>query len=198
MLSKLGNDSEVYRLCESMLADKDIAIEQLRNELACAKKELSNANYKVQNLQTSFDKAKEEIDSTLHFSLSESDLYDSEIKDVVLKVLQKEFDSFSDDVKVQRSRKYTVLGDILANNEISNNHVELIDTLKSAFKDGSLTKEGINDLQAAGFDVEKGKEHYHVTFNGDNRYKGIFAVTPSDNRASKNGVAELAKLLFGC
>lgn len=197
MLSKIGSDTEVYKLCESMLADKDAAINQLKNELSNAKRDLSSANCKIQNLQNSFDKVRDSADKTVHLELTENEWYAHEIRDIVLKVLQKEFDSIGNDPKVQRSRKYTVLKDILDHNEPDASHVDFVNVLKSAFKDGSLTKEGISALQAAGFNVTKGKEHYHVTFNNDDRYIGIFAVTPSDVRASKNGVSEFSNLLFG-
>lgn len=197
MMSKLGSDSEIYKICESMLADKDSIIQQLQSELDKAKTDLSNAKCKAQNLQESFDKTRAELDKSVEFELTEDDLYDDEIKTVILKVLQKEFDNIKDDANAQRSRKYDVLKDILDHNFPCDTDTRLIECIRSAFKDGNLTKEGIGCLQASGFKVSKGKEHYHITLHNDDRYMAVFAVTPSDNRASKNGTAEFAKLLFG-
>ena len=119
--------------------------------------------------------------------------------DVVLKILQKEYDSMKDDINLSRSRKANVLKDVLEHNFPSGTDTKYTELLKSAFNDGALTKEGIGRLQAVGFMISKEERNAHWQFKfGDDRYVAIFSATPSDKaRSVKNFVSGYSNILFG-
>lgn len=194
-------DEEFTKLCEEMLNDKDAELKQLRNEITELKQSLMTANAKAESLQGSFDKFSEDKEGeVLDLSVTETDLYAGERKDVILKVLQKEYDAMKDDSNLSRSRKFDVLSDVLEHNFPSETDAELIDCIRGAFKDGALSGAGIGRLQAAGFVVEKNgnQAHYRINLNGDERYEAIFSATPSDKaRGTKNLVSDFTNILFG-
>lgn len=201
MFAKLG-DNEATRICEEMIQDRDLRIKQLENDLRETKKLLSVARSKADNLQGQFDAKSADNDDPAGepFSFTEKPLYEGEIKDVILRVLQKEYDSIKDDTTIARSRKCHVLKDILDHNFPCTTGIELDKCIRGAFDDGVLTGVGIGRLQASGFVVEKTdrQAHYRVTLGGDDRYVMMVASTPSDKaRGAKNAVSNFCNLLFG-
>lgn len=199
MISKLGGgDSELSRLCEEMLNDKDSEIRALKEELTVAKQELMAVNAKAANLQDGFNKS-DSIDRGVVFEVVENNLYEDEIKTVILKVLQKERDSMKDDANLSHSRKFDILSDILDHNFPCTTDADLIECIRSTLKDGTLTREGIGCLQASGFEVEKSDRngHYKVSYKGDKRYTTVVSSTPSDRRGGKNSISEFVNVLFG-
>ncbi|MBO5435134.1 hypothetical protein J6A31_04860 [bacterium] len=198
-LSQLGEDSELSQLCESMLAEKDNQIDALKSEISTLKNQLMTSKAKAENLQNSFDKS-DDMDKHLSLKVTESELYEGELKTVVLKILQKEYDSMKDDPNLSSCRKFDVLGDILDQNFPCTTDIDLIECIRGAFKDGVVTREGVGRLQSSGFVVEKNDKqaHYRVTLNGDDRYYATFASTPSDKaRGYKNAIADFSNTLFG-
>lgn len=199
MLSKFS-DSEMAKLCEDMLADKDSEIRKLRSQI----EELSYLKYeavaKAEGLKNNLETKQAESQKSLGFEITESDLYDGEISTVILKVLQKEYDNMKDDPNLSKCRKFDVLSDILDHNFPCTTDADLVECIRSAFKDGVLTKEGIGRLQSSGFTIVKAARnaHYRVTYNNDDRYVCMFSATPSDKkRSAKNCVADFANVLFG-
>lgn len=198
-LSKLGDDSELSRLCEEMLKEKDNEISALNDQLSELKRELYQANNKASSLEYNLESQSEDSGKTVVFEVTESDLYDGEIKSVVRKVLQKEYDSMKDDPNLSSSRKFDVLSDILDHCFPCTTDADLVRCIRRAFNDGVLTREGIGCLQSSGFEVEKGENgHYKVSFGKDKRYSTVFSSTPSDkSRGAKNCVSDFVNVLFG-
>lgn len=194
-------DEEFAKICEDMLNDKDAELKQLRQELASAKQQLNTVTAKADSLQGGFQKINEEkVGDSIEFDVTDKELYTDERKDVILKVLQKEYDAMKDDANLSRSRKFDVLGDVLEHNFPSETDTELTQCLRDAFKDGALSRSGIGCLQAAGFVVEKSgnQAHYRINFGGDERYEATFSSTPSDKaRGTKNLVSDFSNVLFG-
>jgi hypothetical protein len=184
-----------------MLKDKDDEVRELKKELAEVKQQLLTASAKAESLQGNFNKYNDDkSENILGFEMTETDLYTDERKDVILKVLQKEYDAMKDDSNLSRSRKFDVLSDVLDHNFPSETDAELVECIRGAFKDGTLHGAGIGRLQAAGFVVEKSgnQSHYRINFNGDQRYEAVFSSTPSDKaRGTKNLVSDFTNVLFG-
>ena len=199
-LKRLGGDNgELSAVFESLLQDKDNEIEALKKQVDELKKEAYNSSVKLDSMQTSFDKQQDGSAADIAFGSDESDLYPEERKDVILKVLQKEYDMMKDDVNLSKSRKADVLKDVLVHNPFSGTDGEITKTLKGAFNDGALTREGIGCLRSLGFVVEKDNGgHYKIALNGDERYQGVYSSTTSDKaRACKNFISDFTNILFG-
>jgi hypothetical protein len=195
---KNSTDSEFVELCEEMLAEKDAEINAMKQELDAMKQELSVSRAKSASLQDSFDKTEGTSQNAIEFETDERDLYPNERKDIILKILQREYDMIKDDANAGTSRKADVLRDVVEHNFPSGTDTRLIDTIKRVLKDGTLSKEGIGCLQDIGFGVGKtGGDHYKMVFSEDDRYSFICSNTPSDNRAAKNLISDISNTLFG-
>lgn len=195
---KNSTDSEFVELCEEMLAEKDAAIDAIKKELDTVKQELSASRAKSANLQEGFEKSGDVNQNAIVFDMDEKDLYPDERKDIILKILQKEYNMIKDDANAGTSRKCDVLRDVVEHNFPSGTDTGLIDTIKRVLKDGVLSKEGIGCLQDIGFGVGKtGGDHYKLIFGDDDRYSFICANTPSDNRGAKNLISNISNTLFG-
>ena len=199
MFAKFSRDDDFSRLCEDMINDKDAEIAHLKEELNSVKQQLMVSRAKAENLQNSFDKS-DTAGNSVALQVTESNLYDGELKTIVLKVLNKELESIRYDPNMSVSRKCDVLKDIMEHNSVNTTEAELIECFKNAFNDGVLTREGIGRLQASGFTVEKDgrASHYKVMLGDDDRYSCIVSNTPSDkSRSLKNSVSEFSNVLFG-
>lgn len=195
-LSKLSND-ELSGMFESMLGDKDREIARLKDEIKDLRRAAINADAKAENLKNSLENT-ERDGKTVDFSVTESDLYEGELQTVVLKVLQKERDSMKDDPNASGSRKFHVLSDILDHNFPRTTDTVLTERLRSALREGTVTKDGIGRLSASDFSVTRLKNnHFKITFHNDERYTTIVSSTPSDSRSGQNCVSDFANKLFG-
>jgi len=195
---KNSTDSEFVELCEEMLAEKDTEIAAMKRELNAMKQELSASKAKSASLQDGLERSEESSPNGISFDMNEKDLYPNERKDIILKILQREYDMIKDDANAGTSRKADVLRDVVEHNFPSGTDTELIETIKRVLKDGTLSKEGIGCLQDIGFGVGKtGSDHYKMIFGDDDRYSFICANTPSDNRGAKNLVSSISNTLFG-
>lgn len=200
MLSKCGTDGDLTNICDELLQEKDSEIAALKSEISSLEKKSSDLACKVDTYEQAFKKSKDGDDELdfLQLTVSETDLYDGELQDVVLRILRKEYDGMKGDKNLVASRKYGVLGDILANNDITDKADELRDAFKHCVKDGTMSREAIREAERYGFSVAKsGSNHYKILFNGDSRYQMAMSSTPSDNRAGDNLVATYMNMLFG-
>lgn len=200
VLSKCNTDGDLSNICDELLQEKDNEISVLKSEISSLQKKSSDLACKVDTYEQAFKKSKDCDDEAkvLQFTVSETDLYDGELQDVVLRILKKEYDGMKGDKNLVASRKYGVLGDILANNDITDKADELRDAFKHCVKDGTMSREAIREAERYGFSVAKsGSNHYKILFNGDSRYQMAMSSTPSDNRAGDNLVATYMNMLFG-
>lgn len=193
-----GGNSELEELCDAMLKEKDDECEKLRKELDSVKRDLHNANSHVESLQAGLDAAKEDGVAGVQLNVTESEFYDGELKDVILKVLAKEYNSLNTDKRAGKSRKVSVLKDIIDNNPVSGKEAEIQKAFKECVKDGVLQLDKLSDVERFGFQVAlDGKKHHKVTFNGDARYQMSVSTTPSDHRAGENLASAYLNMLFG-
>lgn len=196
LFSKLANseDKEFVQLCESMISDKDAEIAEL-------KRKLNDAMSKGNTLQSKFDEMKQESDEQdcVKIVVSGEELYEGEMSDVILRVLKKEYDAMTGDPNLSSSRKYDVLGVVLEHNFPHKTDAELRDVIKSSFKDGTVTREGIERLRSLGFVVKKqGNEHYRIYPEHFEKYVCTASCTPSDKaRAAKNCASDFYNVLYG-
>lgn len=200
VLSKIGVDSELGQLFESMLADKQQEIEMLKSELADSRKSLSDSRSKISVLEDQLSRKAtvNADDATVSFKITEKDLYDGEIQSVILKILQRDLDSIKDDANLGKSRRFDILSDILDHNFPCTTGADLVRCLRDASKDGNISREGIGRLQSSGFTVVKGGDHYKIYIGDETRYFVTLSSTPSDKkRGYLNMISDFTTRLFG-
>lgn len=204
-IQALQMDPELQKIFDEIIAEKeeeltlkDEIIGEMSEELTECKARIMRLTAKAASLQHGFES--QDVASDIQIMTSEHDLYEGEMLDVLLRLIQKEVNAMSDDSNLNSSRKYHVLKSILDGNNMTGKREELIDIFKSAFKDGSLSSDGIRTLEMNGFTVqkEKGDSHYKIRFVDDNRYQIVFPSTTSDKKcAAENNISAFSNILFG-
>ena len=198
---KSGGDSELTELFDRMLAEADAEKSALERELASVREQLRQSVAKSDSLARGLEKTEQQKGGKfITLDVTESDLYDGEMKDVILKALSQVRGTMMGDSTLKVSRKYHVLSDVLEHNFPCGTDAELTECVRGAFTDGTLTRDGIGRLRAAGFTVEKEQRngHYKIRLSSDDRYLGIYAATPSDKgRSVDNFISDFTNLLFG-
>lgn len=189
---------EILNEKDAELASKNELIDKKTEELADCKAIIMRLTAKIDALQRGFDT--KGVTGNIQIVTNESDLYEGEIMDVLLRLIQKEVNSMDSDDNTRSSRKYHVLKSILDTNSMSGKREEYIQIFKSAFKDGCLSQDGVRNLKSHGFIVEKtkGNSHYKIVFADDDRYQIVFSSTTSDKKsAAENNVSTFCNVLFG-
>lgn len=186
-------DEELMQVYEDVISDKDRKIAELEESVANMFQEVKKLNGKIAALENRSNSG-----ASVSLTTNEKDLYPGEVKDMVLKILDKDFASMSPDMV--SFRRYHILKDILENNERTHEDEQIIETYKNALAEGSLTKDVMRTIRGIGFDTvedDSGK-HFKVRYADDERYQTSVARSPSDYRSGKNGAAYFMKVLFGC
>jgi hypothetical protein len=198
IMQKLGGDTELKAIFDSILADKEAEVTALSQEITELKSKLRNEQSKNSSLQSGFEKVADNTTSGM-FETTETPKYVNEFEDIILRVLEKERDRMKGDGALTTSRKYHVLCDILAHNFPSGTGTELSDLIKEIFAEGKLTRDGIGCLQSTGFTVTKkdGTSHYRIMWQDDKRYTVTYPATGSDFRGGKNCASDFINTCFG-
>ncbi len=166
--------------------DADIAAKQAR--VAEAEEEIARLSAEVRRLSSS-----EQTSRSAVISLGrEQDLYESEIRDIIIRALE-------DAERATRpgSRHQHVLQDLLHANIPSgareNLHEEIKTLLKTYRNMDSKTRSA---LVRIGFDLSEDGKHYKAVFQGDPRYTFTLPKTSGDHRAGKNMASDINNTLF--
>lgn len=196
LMSKSMESIEIANLCNEILDEYEEGSKVKDRTIQDLEEKISQLQGKVQAYEYRFQE-KCEQGRVVAFDVQENDLYENEIKDIVLSVLDKELHSMEDDAKQRESRKFHVLQSILQQNKQSGNATELTKSLKSIInKDGSFNNVKRRQLNELGFEIEESK-HYKIVYREDDRYMFTLAKTPSDFRNNLNSVSDAAKKIFG-
>lgn len=195
--SSCGADSELEKLCEELLREKDNELAQVTEQLDVTKKELYVAQSQVESLKTALKGGRNQCDG-ITLQVTETDLYEGELQDVLLKLVQKEYRALCSDNRTKQSRKVHVLANILEQNELTGTDERLSDLLKVAVKTGTIDKRMKADLEKEGFEITNAdNKHYKVCYKGDGRYVMAVSTTPSDHCAGENLHSAFSNMLFG-
>lgn len=130
--------------------------------------------------------------SGLISSGKEQDLYQGEIRDIIILALHDALRNARDD-----SRRQHVIQDLLQHNEATGTASTFEEEIKLIFKsyDGMDAKTR-TALARLGFDVSEDGKHYKAVFQGDGRYTFSISKTGSDHRAGKNLASDINNKLF--
>ncbi|MBQ7834022.1 MAG: hypothetical protein IJ336_10705 [Lachnospiraceae bacterium] len=168
----------VYEELDEEISEYSDKIAELSNEID----RLLNENYGLRRKLQSVEQ------SPLLFYGNESDFYPNEIKEMILATLEE---ACKNDKK--RQRRNDIINDLME----ANNYERLMEKRKNQIKDilkgtKDLGEGGAKQaLKKMGFDVTDDHKHYHLTFQGDDRYKESIAKTGSDHRGGKNTAADI-------
>lgn len=172
--------SEVYENFSDELEEKEHAIEDLNNRVMAL--QIEN-----QRLRAKYERVTE---NPLLYYGEEDELYEGEIKDQILEILQTQLNQVK-----KKTRKEHILQDILENNDstgaLKEKRVEIKRILKGYTKIGEVLK---RDLKAYGFTITKEGGHYKLIYKDDNRYLFTMAASGSDSqRGGENLSAEIVR-----
>jgi len=187
---------EIKEICDELLDEKEEIINVGKLRIQELEEKNANLNAKLMIYKNRLDN-KEDDGELLTFNVNEKDLYLGEMRDVVVKVLQKELQEMEADANLKESRKYHVLESIVKKNKLTGKDEEIKQVLKEILnKDGSfkgVKRRKLNDL---GFTIIEGK-HYKIIYGDDKRYMFPLSKTASDYKTNINSVKTISKRLFG-
>lgn len=166
--------------------DADMAAKQARvNE---AEAQIASLEADIRRLSS----IKENADAGLIRQGEEQDLYEHEIRDLIL-------DALNDALRAARqdSRRSHVLADLIAANPKSGAREKLEEEIKTILKTyRDMDAKTRSSLARLGFDLSEDGKHYKAVFEGDPRYMFTLPTTSSDSRAGKNMASDINNKLF--
>ena len=177
--------AETDELIES--ADEDIKnLKKRIDELTRANERLTDENRRIRSKLNSTD------NMPILLLGDEDEFFQDEIKEILLDALESALQQYD-----PKSRRKTVLEDIIKSNDCKRRTVERSAQLKNLLK-GYKTISGTmkRTLQDMGFVITEDGKHYKLTYYGDERYMATLAKTPSDRRSGMNIASEIIKNMF--
>lgn len=132
----------------------------------------------------------------ISLKIGEDELYEDEIKDLILEIINKEIRMMSSDRNQTECRKYHILHSILENNKISGNGKKISFQLKKIMSNiDILNTKCRKQLKQLGFSIYDDGKHHKLYFHDDKRYLVVLAKTASDCRSYKNAAAAACRML---
>lgn len=130
---------------------------------------------------------------------TEKDLYNGEIKDILLKLINKEIKTMDGLSTRTASRKYIVLKDIADNNQLTGEDERLSQFIKETVgaKDFHVNAAFRGKLKSEGFNIDETGTHPRIWLGDDERFSCTLSGSPGDYRASMNTASDFKNLLFG-
>jgi len=124
---------------------------------------------------------------------SETDLYQDEIYEFILRLLEEELNRLPDQ---DYKRRRDLLRSLLECNPSQGHSRQIRTEIEELFSDYTgMTRRLETRLKQLGFSLAEGN-HYRMIWQDDQRYAFSFAKTPSDRRAGRNIARDLIHLLF--
>ncbi len=164
------------------IASLESQVEQYKNQVEALQAENNGLREKMNGLTS----------MPLLFMGDEADLYDGEIKDIVVGILKEARKGVPD-----RTRRADILNDIIGANGYKGYSEERSKRIKDMFKgyrnlSGSKRKE----LESMGMEISEDGSHYKIKYYGDDRYATSLAKSGSDHREGENIAHQIIKGMF--
>lgn len=174
---------EVYNSFGAELKEKEKIIEELNNRIIALQAECQGLRAKIDTMD----------EVPLLFYGLEEEVYEGEIKDQILEMLQ-------DHLKhIQRnSRKEHIINDILENNEKTDRLEVRRENIKKILKGYTKTNDSLKrELRNFGFEITKEGGHYKLIYNNDSRYLFVLSSSGSDSQhGGENVSAQIVKKIL--
>lgn len=187
---------ELLKSKETVEEENDYLYEELGDQLKKMEETNAKLNNEIQRLTVEVQglrmKFSDKSQIPVIMAGEEKDLYEGEIKEIILEILEDYKKNCHDG-----SRRQHVIDDILQCNEYKHLPEKKRETLKKALKgyrslNGSLKSE----LEALGIEITGDGKHYKWSYFGDSRYVVTAAKTSSDGRSGMNLSAIMDKLML--
>jgi hypothetical protein len=147
---------------------------------------------RLRRMLSDYNKNADEVRNAILFSGKEQDYYESEIRDIIIVVLEESLRNIQ-----RNSRREHLVKDIVSHNKSTKNGLDKADEIKKLFKSGIAMDTRVkNKLYELGFYISEDGKHYKLIFQGDGRYTFSVSKSSSDHRAGKNLYCEINKKLF--
>lgn len=158
-------------------------------------KENESMAQKIERLEYENEVLRERLDNLnqkpLLFMGNEPDMFEGEIRDYVLEILDDAYRKTG-----EKTRKKDVLKDILSTNEYEALHVQKRAALKTLLKNYTKLNASIrSDLAMIGLDVSK-DNHPKLRFPDDSRYLYVLSGTSGDGRTGQNSISGITNLFL--
>lgn len=179
------------------IEELELHIMELEERVKDQRAELNNKENRIQSYEYILRHKGDNAANRIVLEVSEKELYEGEIKDVILRVLDKEKGQLNNGLNLTSSRKFHVLNDITRLNHQTGKAEEISNWLREIIDDsGNLNTQRKRQLMEAGFQIDTGT-HYKITYNEDCRYTFTLAKTPGDYRTNMNTIKDATAALFG-
>ena len=176
--------------------ENDYLYEEFGEQLKKMEDTNAKLNNEIQRLTAEVQGLRIKFSDSSHIPVivagEEKDLYEGEIKEIILEILEEYKKSCH-----EGSRRQHVIDDILQCNEYKHLPEKKREVLKRALK-GYRTLNGSlkNELEALGIEITSDGKHYKWSYFGDSRYVVTAAKTSSDARSGMNLSAIMEKLML--
>lgn len=180
--------NDKIRVLNTELSRKDAEIERLKAALEIAEKKTATPVQEVNIVINNVN-----VDESNRINLAKGDepeLYDGEIANIIIDILQKYAKEHSNE-----TRRVDLINSIVSANEsIADNCNRIKTGIKTSLTGVSRLDDALRrKLEGLGLEIIGGKTHYKLRFHGDSRYQITMAKTGSDRRGSENLVATINK-----
>lgn len=178
--------------------DLEYRIMEQEDKIADLRTELAKKDAQLQTYQFRFEQSgKQQELGNVNLAAAEQEFYIGEIKDIIIRVLEKERNQMDSDANLAASRKFHVLDNLLKLNAQTGRADEIAECLREVIdKSCNLNNQKKRQLAELGFDIEVGT-HYKITFKGDERYSFTLSKTAGDYRSNTNTLKDAVNTLFG-
>ena len=181
---------------ETVEEENDYLYEEFGDQLKKLEDTNARQNNEIQRLTAEVQGLRMKFSEQSHVPIivagEEKDLYEGEIKEIILEILEEYKKSC-----YEGSRRQHIIDDILQCNEYNHLPEKKREILKKALKGyRNLTGSLKNELEALGIVISSDGKHYKWSYFGDNRYVVTAAKTSSDGRSGMNLSATMEKLML--
>lgn len=181
---------------ETVEEENDYLYEEFGDQLKKLEDTNARQNNEIQRLTAEVQGLRMKFSEQSHVPIivagEEKDLYEGEIKEIILEILEEYKKSC-----YEGSRRQHIIDDILQCNEYNHRPEKKREILKKALKGyRNLTGSLKNELEALGIVISSDGKHYKWSYFGDNRYVVTAAKTSSDGRSGMNLSATMEKLML--
>ena len=180
---KIENENnDLYDIFGAQLSEYEANIEGLNKKIDALTQENQGLHTKLDNMS----------EIPLLFFGEEEELYEGEIKDIILDVLAEYVKRNNN-----KKRRMDIIQDILNINDFNDIQAEKHLKIKKILKGyTNMPNTMRRELEEFGYTIASDGKHYKLTYYDDSRYVATMAKTSSDGRAGDNLASEIIKLML--